>query len=156
MWRRIVWQPSGGYWLFYCSAIYFTVAMYSIFVEKFAPIELIQVVWLGVLCLPLVIAPLGRYLNTSYLDMTPLWTRKEPVMSDNVFSLPDVSQPVRPAPPPMPPAKEEEHYRVGVTSDGRTTLTFLGSSGATMTLTMGRDACEQLIRMLRATYPDEE
>ena len=151
-----LWRPSGGYWLFYCSAIYFTVAMYSIYVEKFAPVELIQVVWLCVMCLPLVFAPLGRYLN-----MTPLWVRKEKVMSDNVYSLPDVSQPARPAAPPMPPAKtapakEEEHYRVGVTSDGRTTLTFLSSSGATMTLTMGRDACEQLIRMLRATYPDEE
>ena len=71
-------------------------------------------------------------------------------MSDNVYSLPDV------APPPMLPAKEEEHYRVGVTSDGRTTLTFLGSSGATMTLTMGRDACEQMIRLLEATFDDEK
>ena len=38
MWRRIIWQPTGGYWLFYVNAIYFTVAMYSIFVEKFAPV----------------------------------------------------------------------------------------------------------------------
>ena len=151
MWRRIVWQPSGGYWLFYCSAIYLAVGMYSIFVEKFAPFELIQVAWLGVLCLPLVIPPLGRYLN-----MTPLWVRKEPVMSDNVYSLPDVSRPTRPAPPPMPPSKEDEHYRVGVTSDGRTTLTFLGSSGATMTLTMGRGAVEQMIRLLEATFDDEK
>jgi hypothetical protein len=151
-----LWKPSGGYWLFWWSAIYFTVAMYSIFVEKFAPIELIQMVWLGVLCLPLVIAPLGRYLNMSYLDMTPLWTRKERVMSDNVYSLPDV-KPV-PATPlaKAAPAKEEEHYRVGFTTDGRTTLTLIGSGGATMTLTMGRSACEQLIKMLRATYPDEE
>jgi hypothetical protein len=156
MWRRIIWQPSGGYWLFYCSAIYFTVAMYSIYVEKFAPVELIQMVWIGVLSLPLVFAPLGRYLN-----MTPLWVRKEQAMSDNVYSLPDVSQPARPAAPPMPPAKtapakEEEHYRVGVTSDGRTTLTLMGSSNSFMTLTMGRGACEQLIKLLEATFTDEE
>jgi len=77
-------------------------------------------------------------------------------MSDNVYSLPDVSRPTRPAPPPMPPSKEDEHYRVGVTSDGRTTLTFLGSSGATMTLTMGRGAVEQMIRLLEATFDDEK
>jgi len=146
-----LWKPSGGYYMLWTGIVYTIVGAADVFWLHFCPVEYLSMVWSIILSLPLVIPPLGRYLN-----MTPLWTRKEPVMSDNVFSLPDVSLPARPAPPPMPPAKQEEHYRVGVTSDGRTTLTFLGSSGATMTLTMGRDACEQLIRMLRATYPDEE
>ena len=146
-----LWRPSGGYYMLWTGIVYTIVGAADVFWLHFCPVEYLSMVWSIILSLPLVIPPLGRYLN-----MTPLWTRKEPVMSDNVFSLPDVSRPARPAPPPMPPAKQEEHYRVGVTSDGRTTLTFLGSSGATMTLTMGRDACEQLIRMLRATYPDEE
>ena len=131
--------------MLWTGIVYTIVGAADVFWLHFCPVEYLSMVWSIILSLPLVIPPLGRYLN-----MTPLWTRKEPVMSDNVYSLPDV------APPPMLPAKEEEHYRVGVTSDGRTTLTFLGSSGATMTLTMGRDACEQMIRLLEATFDDEK
>ena len=137
--------------MLWTGIVYTIVGAADVFWLHFCPVEYLSMVWSIILSLPLVIPPLGRYLN-----MTPLWTRKEPVMSDNVYSLPDVSRPSSTAPPPMPPAKEEEHYRVGVTSDGRTTLTFLGSSGATMTLTMGRDACEQMIRLLEATFDDEK
>jgi hypothetical protein len=47
----------------------------------------------------------------------------------------------------------EEHYRVGCTTDGKTTLTMIGEDCVTMTLTMNMESCEQMIRMLRATYP---
>lgn len=50
----------------------------------------------------------------------------------------------------------KEYFRVGTTNDGRTTLTLVSSGGGSMTLTMNRDACEQMIRMLRATYIEEE
>jgi len=146
-----LWRPSGGYYMLWTGIVYTIVGAADVFWLHFCPVEYLSMVWSIILSLPLVIPPLGRYLN-----MTPLWTRKEPVMSDNVYSLPDVSRPTRPAPPPMPPSKEDEHYRVGVTSDGRTTLTFLGSSGATMTLTMGRGAVEQMIRLLEATFDDEK
>ena len=53
-------------------------------------------------------------------------------------------------------AEPKEYFRVGTTNDGRTTLTFIGDGGGTMTLTMTQSACEQLIRMLRATYDEEE
>jgi len=47
----------------------------------------------------------------------------------------------------------KEHYRVGRTDDGYTTLTMIDSSGyGSMTLTMNQDACEQMIRMLEATF----
>jgi hypothetical protein len=56
----------------------------------------------------------------------------------------------------VPEPKPEEHYRVGFTTDGSTTLTLLSNQGfGSMTLTMSRDSCEQLIKMLRATYSDE-
>ena len=74
-------------------------------------------------------------------------SREERVKDYNVIEFP---KPVA-VPDPVP----EEHYRVGFTSDGSTTLTMLTSSGATMTLTMDRSSCEQLIKMLRATYIDE-
>jgi hypothetical protein len=45
-------------------------------------------------------------------------------------------------------------YRVGLTNDGRTTLTLV-QGYTTMTLTMTPEACERMIRMLRATYDIE-
>ena len=60
-----------------------------------------------------------------------------------------------PKPIAVPEPAPEEHYRVGFTSDGSTTLTMLTSAGSSMTLTMDRSACEQLIKMLRSTYADE-
>lgn len=55
--------------------------------------------------------------------------------------------------PPMVKTEPKEHYRVGFTDDGMTTLTFMSGS-STMTLSMNRGACEQLIKMLRSTYSE--
>jgi hypothetical protein len=61
-----------------------------------------------------------------------------------------------PKPVAVPELRSEEHYRVGFTIDGGTTLTLLSNQGyGSMTLTMNRDSCEHLIKMLRATYTDE-
>jgi hypothetical protein len=58
---------------------------------------------------------------------------------------------------PVPKQEQKEFYRVGRTDDGCTTLTMLGINGyGSMTLTMNREACEQMIRMLEATFPLEE
>ena len=57
---------------------------------------------------------------------------------------------------PSPKEENKEYYRVGLTSDGMTTLTLINNEGwGSMTLTMNQEACEQLIRMLRATYKEE-
>lgn len=53
-----------------------------------------------------------------------------------------------------PISKPIEHYRVGVTTDGGTTLTLMGDNGTNMTLTMTRAYCEQLIRMLESTFTE--
>jgi hypothetical protein len=58
--------------------------------------------------------------------------------------------------PKSPATISGEHFRVGATRFGETTLTLIAEDGNTMTLTMGQTACEQLIRMLRATYYVEE
>jgi hypothetical protein len=66
------------------------------------------------------------------------------------YSVPEVT-------PVSKPKKHKEFYRVGRTDDGYTTLTMLDSSGyGSMTLTMNREACEQMIRMLEATFSLEE
>ena len=55
------------------------------------------------------------------------------------------------------PKKPKEYYRVGCTDDGRTTLTMIDSSGyGSLTLTMNREACEQMIRMLESTFEQEQ
>lgn len=73
----------------------------------------------------------------------------------NVVKFPE---PTRPSPKAVPPAPRlpREYYRVGITDDGQTTLTFITDHGSSITLTMNQSACEQMIRMLRATYTDEE
>lgn len=55
-----------------------------------------------------------------------------------------------------PISKPKEYYRVGVTTDGGTTLTLMGDNGTSMTLTMTREYCEQLIRMLESTFEDDD
>jgi hypothetical protein len=57
---------------------------------------------------------------------------------------------------PVPDPQPEEHYRVGFTSDNQTTLTLMVPGGMSTTLTMDRVTCEQLIKMLRATYINED
>lgn len=66
---------------------------------------------------------------------------------------------VSPQPPTAPPRQSQprEYYRVGyIAESGMTTLTMMGDYGTTMTLTMNREACEAMIKLLRATYPDDE
>ncbi len=50
----------------------------------------------------------------------------------------------------------KDYFRVGVTESGNTTLTVIGKDGMSMTLSMTPYICEKMIRMLRATYDDEE
>lgn len=82
------------------------------------------------------------------------WLGIKKVMEDtdpkNVVKLP--VDHVKPAPPPKP----KEHYRVGFDDQGMTTLTLMTDHGSSMTLSMNQEACEQLIRMLRSTYKEEE
>ena len=77
------------------------------------------------------------------------WFTKKDKPVSNVVPFPETKLAAVPEPQP------EEHYRVGFTTDDETTLTLLAPSGMSTTLTMNRDSCEQLIKMLRATYTDE-
>lgn len=67
------------------------------------------------------------------------------------YSVPEVE------PVSVPTPKSKEYYRVGRTDDGKTTLTMMSSDGyGSMTLTMNREACEQMIRMLESTFVEEK
>ena len=59
--------------------------------------------------------------------------------------------------PSVPTGHEtRDYFRVGITDSGATTLTLTDPSGMCMTLSMTKDTCETLIRMLRATYKHED
>jgi hypothetical protein len=64
-------------------------------------------------------------------------------------------------PAPMPkvkapmPKSAKDYFRVGAPGNGMTTLTLTDDGGFSMTLSLTKTGCEQLIRMLRATYIDE-
>lgn len=61
--------------------------------------------------------------------------------------------PAAPKVKPKPLPEYKEHYRVGRTTDGMTTLTLIVDGGySSTTLTMNQEACEQMIRMLQATF----
>jgi hypothetical protein len=55
------------------------------------------------------------------------------------------------------PKEPQEYFRVGyVEETGMTTLTLMAPNGYSSTLSMSQQACEQMIRMIRATYPAEQ
>lgn len=55
---------------------------------------------------------------------------------------------------PKQPSIVNENYSIGVTDDGRTSLT-LKDGPYSLSMYMNQDACERLIRMIRATYIDD-
>jgi len=136
---------TGGYYLFWTGFVYLLVGGYTVFVDHIVPAEYLSMAWVAILALPFAIPQFGRWLNISMP-----WDRKEQPVTNNVVPFPE------PKLTPVPEPEPEEHYRVGFTTAGDTTLTLRSSGGASMTLTMNRDSTEQLIRMLRATYQDEE
>lgn len=56
---------------------------------------------------------------------------------------------------PVELPKSQEIYRVGITLDGRTTLTLMSDSGTSLTLTMTQEYCEHLIKILQSTYRED-
>jgi len=150
--KKIIWQPSGGYWLFYCSAIYFNVAMYSIFVEKFAPIELIQFGWLCIIALPLVCNPLARRLNMKENTMFDFFKKKDPKLVE--FPKPKLVDP-EPTPAPEKEKPAKIYYRLGLTDNNRVSFNM----GYTE-ITMNKAGCQQMIDQLTffqsQLYEEEE
>jgi hypothetical protein len=65
--KQIAWQRTGGYWLFYCTFIYFWIAMYSVFVNPITELGYIQLAWILISSLPLWVPPLAKFLNMRLL-----------------------------------------------------------------------------------------
>ena len=69
--RSFLFGRTGGYYLFWCSAIYLVVGLTCALYYKEIRTEFIQMVWICVLALPFAVPPVGRYFN---LDVT--WDQK--------------------------------------------------------------------------------
>lgn len=86
-----------------------------------------------------------------FLGFTKFMKDTEP---NNVIKFPEPKA-VPKMPAPVAPPQPKEYYRIGRRDDGFTTLTVMSGDGyGAITLSMNEAACEQLIKMLRATYDD--
>jgi hypothetical protein len=110
-------ERTGGYWLFWWSAVYFVIGMLDLFVFKTDWFPLTQLAWLCIIALPLVCNPLARWLNMKENTMFD-WMKKNKMPANVVpFPAPKVVAPVE---PPAPKEKDPAiHYTIGHTDDNR-------------------------------------
>jgi hypothetical protein len=122
-------ERSGGYWLFWWSAVYFVIGMLDLFVLKRDLFPLTQIAWLCIIALPLVCNPLARWLNMKENHMLSMFKKKP----SNVVPFPN--QPEYgdgDGPPPQEPKKPSvTYYSLGMTSENRLELK-MGYSAITM------------------------
>ena len=145
---------SGGYYLFWLSAVYLVVGLADV-KYRFIPVEYLQMIWIACLAIPFLFPPFGRWLN---MDVN--WDRKmfnKETPPDNVIKFPtwndlpppDAGLPKPKLVPPMPevvPPKEEPakiYYRIGVTDQQRISFS-LGVSE----ITMNKMGCQHMIEQL--------
>ena len=137
---------TAGYYLFWAGAIYLTVGLINI-QYKFVESTVLSMVWVLCLLIPLTVPPVADYFN-----MTTIWPKRKPEVSDykdNVYNLPTPK-----AVPPMPKVEEPVEnnkpcYQVGKTEDGRVTLR-MGTDTMWSQVVMNNDGVDVLIAMLEA------
>ena len=132
--RSFLFGRTGGYYLFWSSAIYLVIGLYCALYYKEIRTEFIQMVWISVLALPFAVPPIGRYFN---LDVT--WDQKMfnvfKKKPSNVVPFPKAEETEYgggDGPPPQEPKKPAvTFYTLGMTSENR--LEFkMGYSAITM------------------------
>ena len=64
--KRLIWQRTGGYWLFYTSVVYLIISFLNLAFHWTRP-ESIQVGFILAISLPLWIKPLACWLNMKCL-----------------------------------------------------------------------------------------
>jgi hypothetical protein len=148
---------TGGYYLFWTSAIYVAIAVYFAVYYKQIPTELIQLCWLCILTLPFVIPPLGRYFNLNVeWDRKMFDLFKKNKMPKNVVPFP-APKAVAPIPYIEPPKEKEKpahtYYRLGLTDNNRVSFS-MGYSEITMNAA-GIDSMISLLETYRALLREE-
>ena len=134
-------ERSGGYWLFWWSAVYFVIGMIDLFVLKRDLFPLTQIAWLCIIALPLVCNPLARWLNMKENHMFDLFKKKS-----NVVAFPDIPKTEIKSPytPPEPEKPVTTYYRLGITNNGRVSFQMGYSE-----ITMNAGGIDNMIRQLQ-------
>lgn len=153
MTRSILWQRSGGHYLFWSGAIYLTAGMYVVFIDRFVDPGYLAPIWIAVLTLPFLIPPFGRWLNMNIewdRNMFNLFGRNKTTKdfvaeAKETYGIPE-QKPMWTCPPEPEPKKEKSSqvfYRFGLTDDNRVAFSMGYSE-----ITMNRQGCQQMIDQL--------
>jgi hypothetical protein len=146
-------ERTGGYWLFWWSAVYFIIGMIDLFVLKTDLFPLTQIVWLCIIALPLVCNPLARWLNMRENHMFD-WMKKNK-MPENVVPFP-APRVVAPVEHPAPREKDPTiHYTIGHTDDNRVAFR-LGYTTLMMNYQGVQSLIDQLEMYKNQLHQDEE
>ena len=146
-------ERTGGYWLFWWSAVYFIIGMIDLFVLKTDLFPLTQLAWLCIIALPLVYNPLARWLNMKENHMFD-WMKKNK-MPKNVVPFP-TPRVVAPVEPPAPREKDPTiHYTIGHTDDNRVAFR-LGYTTLMMNYQGVQSLIDQLEMYKNQLHQDEE
>lgn len=147
---KILFGRTGGHWLFWSSAIYMVIGVYCALYYRDIPAAAVQLPWLFVIAGPLLIPPLGRWLNMS-ID----WDRRmfnffkskknvEDAEKDNVVDFSKELKSVPQVKAPEPPKEKEPEgkifYRLGLTDNNRVAFSMGYSE-----ITMNHAGCQQMI-----------
>lgn len=142
-------ERTGGYWLFWTSAIYLAVGLPCALYYKEIRTELIELGWLIVLAMPFWCPPFGRWLNMSIeWDRRMLnWLKKKP---NNVIPFPEQKEATEYGGgdgggylPPEPKKPAVTFYTLGMTSENRVEFKMGYSS-----ITMSHDGVVNLMEQL--------
>lgn len=136
-------KPTGGYWLFYISAVYLVAGLWGIYSNA-------EVVWLSplyvlFLSMPFWFPPLGRAINLSVdWDRKMFdWFKKKTPEASNVVPFPKPEAVPYIEPPKEPERPATVFYRLGVTDNNR-----LAFSMGYSEITMNRQGVQNLIDQL--------
>lgn len=148
--KQILWQRSGGYYLFWTSFVYFWTGMYVIFVDKdLISTSALQIIWIAVLAFPFTHPPFGRWLNMDITwdkNMFNWFGNKDKENDSKVIKFPEPKS--APSMPKVEPPKQEEppakiYYRLGLTDNNRVAFS-MGYSEITMNAQGVQNMIDQL------------
>jgi hypothetical protein len=122
---------SGGYWLFWSGVLYLLLSVMVAFSPYRDYTMLVELVWFGLIALPLVCNPLARWLNMKENHMFDWFKSREERKEEynNVVKFPEPK--AVPEVPEEPEKPATTYYRLGITSNGRVSFQ-MGYSEITM------------------------
>lgn len=134
---------TGGHWLFWSGFTYLSLTALGAFSPYSDYTMLVQLVWLGMVALPLFCNPLARWLNMKENNMFDWFKKKYP---SNVVPFPEI--PRTEVKSPYPPEPKEEKpattfYRLGITNNSRVSFQMGHSE-----ITMNADGINNMIKQL--------